>query len=232
MGPHYGVSYMFNALLQKLDDLPVSTTERYWPRVQRAWQMTPDWLKRLLPDTQAWRLSLKLALSAHGRSRQRFFAVTNNDVFGAVRINLQGREPEGVVQPGEYSPLIHWLEQQLLSLRCAQTGEPVALEVARSADHYDGPFAGELPDLMVRWNQEVPVNRVRLPGGDEVAIPYQGARTGDHRGDGLGRLYCLNGNPRGQRAVIRNIDIAPTVAALLGIDPGDLPGSPIPEICP
>jgi predicted AlkP superfamily phosphohydrolase/phosphomutase len=187
-------------------------------------------LKQLLPDTQAWRLSLKTALSARGRSQQRFFAVTNNDVFGAVRINLQGREPDGIVTADEYPPLIQWLEQQLLSLRCALTGRQVALEVVRSADFYDGPFAGDLPDLMVKWNQEVPINRVKLPFGGDLAIPYQGIRTGDHRGNGLGRLYHRNSLHRGERAAIRNVDIAPTVATLLGIDPSDFAGTPAPGI--
>jgi predicted AlkP superfamily phosphohydrolase/phosphomutase len=228
MGPHYGISYMFNALLQKLDGQQVAATERYWPRVQRAWQRTPEWLKHLLPDTQAWRLSLKTALSAHGRSQQRFFAVTNNDVFGAVRINLHGREPSGTVTKDEYPSLIRWLEQQLLSLRCSRTGQRVALEVVRSADIYDGPFAGDLPDLMVKWNQEVPINRVILPSGEELAIPYQGIRTGDHRGDGLGRLYLYHRNTllRDERAAIRNIDIAPTIATLLNIDSSDFAGTP------
>ncbi len=230
MGPHYGISYMLNAVLQRLDGVPVPQFERRWSSVQKAWQATPSWVKNLLPDLQQSRLELKMTLAARGRSRQRFFAVTNNDVFGAVRINKEGREPQGMVPDDQFHATLEWLKEQLLMLRCARTGESVILDVVRTADVYDGPYGDELPDLLLKWNQSIPVHAVKFPDGSILEVPYKGARTGDHRGDALGRLYYLGGTQTGEQGSIRNIDIAPTVSALFGVPDDKLPGQVVPGI--
>ncbi len=50
----------------------------------------------------------------------------NNELFGAVRINLVGREPRGRVARGqEYDELLGWLSERLLELEDADTGRPL-----------------------------------------------------------------------------------------------------------
>lgn len=224
MGPHYGIAYMLNSVLQKLDGCPVPTFEKRWSSVQKAWQATPAWLKKILPNMQPLRLELKMTLAARGRSKQRFFAVTNNDVFGAVRVNKVGREPRGLVSHDEYPVILEWLAEQLLALRCAQSGEPVVLDVVRTADVYDGAYLDELPDLLLKWNQSLPIHAVKFPDGSILEVPYEGARSGDHRGDALGRLYHLGGEHSGDQGSIRNIDLATTISAMLGAPNDVLPG--------
>jgi len=227
MGPHYGISYMLDAVLERLDHQPVSREKRIWGRAQSVWQATPDWIKRHLPPTQSIRAGLKDALMSRGRQRRRFFAVSNNDVYGAIRINLLGREPRGCVTQSEFPALIDWLKENLLALRCSETGEPVALEVVFTPDLYGGPFLEQMPDLLIRWNQSLPIESVSLPDGGQLRLAYRGARTGDHRGEGVGRLYYLGGSQAGAHDPARNIDIAPTVAALLNISIASLPGKVI-----
>jgi predicted AlkP superfamily phosphohydrolase/phosphomutase len=231
IGPHYGVSYMLDEILRVLDHTPVSRSHAIWSSARLLWQKTPALFKRVLPPTQGVRSGLKDRLLSRGREKRRFFAVTNNDVFGAIRVNLEGREPNGCVSPFDYSLLLEWLTERLMALRCADTGEAVVLEVKRTAELYDGPFCSEMPDLLVRWNQALPIESVAIPGDGTVRIPYEGVRTGDHRNDGLGRLYYLNPAVAGTYPPVSNIDIAPSVASLLGVDLEGLPGRKIGTIC-
>ena len=62
----------------------------------------------------------------------RFFALPS-DVGGLVRINLQGREPEGIVRQGaEFDGLCDELVDALCSLEDVETGEPIIAAVDRT----------------------------------------------------------------------------------------------------
>lgn len=68
---------------------------------------------------------------------------------GRVYVNLQGREPEGVVQPGaEYDELIDRLKDFLLNLQDPESGENVTETVERGRDIYHGPCLDIAPDLV------------------------------------------------------------------------------------
>src|SRR6266545_1653431 len=59
------------------------------------------------------------------RCRMRAFAVPSNNMTGAIRINLKGREPEGRVGPGiEYEALRQEIIDGLLALENPETGRP------------------------------------------------------------------------------------------------------------
>ena len=66
------------------------------------------WASR--PDSNPW-------------CRMRAFAVPSNNMTGAIRINLKGREPEGLVEPGvEYEALRQEIIDALLALENPETG--------------------------------------------------------------------------------------------------------------
>ena len=60
------------------------------------------------------------------------------DLQGYVRINLSGRELEGIVPPSEYDALCERLVAGLMSFRDAETGDPVVAEVRRPVEVF-GP---------------------------------------------------------------------------------------------
>jgi predicted AlkP superfamily phosphohydrolase/phosphomutase len=158
------------------------------------------------------------------------FAVNNGEMFGAIRVNLVGREPSGRVEPGrDYQDFCRKLGDDLLALVNADTGAPVARRVLRTADVHAGPRIEALPDLLVEWNTEEPIDAVRSPRFGTLRKPYVGPRTGHHRREGF--LLC-----RGPAVVpgelaepVEIVDVAPTIAALLGVELNDVDGHAIAE---
>src|SRR4030095_815246 len=118
MGPYYAGSHLLDLVIERLgvngmySAPPASTTGG--SRMGRLlWT-----LRYLLPSKLRLELRSRLPKLAvtlrrwinHPDSnpwcRMRAFAVPSNNMTGAIRINLKGREPEGLVEPGvEYEAL-------------------------------------------------------------------------------------------------------------------------------
>jgi len=118
------------------------------------------------------------------RKRRRFFAVPNNNLSGAVRINVQGRESVGLVAPGvEYDETLDWIERGLRQFVNTDTGEPVVADFIRTRAVYDGPRAHALPDVLVSWNRSAPIERIASPSSGDIRIRPRDVvdtRSGDH----------------------------------------------------
>jgi predicted AlkP superfamily phosphohydrolase/phosphomutase len=65
-----------------------------------------------------------------------------------VRINLRGREPDGVVAPADYEQVRNELIELLRAVRTPDSG-PVFESVARREDLFEGPYVEEAPDIIV-----------------------------------------------------------------------------------
>jgi hypothetical protein len=78
---------------------------------------------------------------------------------GYIRINLRGREPEGIVEPGrEYEELVDRIADDF-----AQLKSPVASKIRRVAE-LSGGVPLHLPDIMVSWQErETPWEEVEHP---------------------------------------------------------------------
>ena len=105
--------------------------------------------------------------------------------YGFVRINLAGREAQGIVSPDEYEKTCDLVEEAIRALTTVD-GRPVALDVVRPprGSHPDG-----LPDLVVHWTDaafEVPA----VVGGVEVPA-IRREQTGQHAWDG----FCIAAGP-------------------------------------
>jgi hypothetical protein len=97
--------------------------------------------------------------------RARAFAVPSNNMTGAIRINLRGREPEGVVEPGaEYEAFRREIAAALTVLENPETGRPAVRWVARVEELYEGPRLRDMPDLFVEWDHGARSPRSVLPG--------------------------------------------------------------------
>jgi predicted AlkP superfamily phosphohydrolase/phosphomutase len=164
--------------------------------------------------------------------RRRCFSVPNNDAFGAIRVNVAGRDPRGTIRPGpELETLCESLTRDLLDLVNPASGRPAIRTVLRSAHLYDGPNRDDLPDLLVEWNQEAPVEAVSSAKLGLVERRYDGHRTGDHRAAGL---FLATGPGIARRRLdlpVSIMDFAPTICALLEVEPRDMDGRPIGELC-
>ncbi|ULA64038.1 MAG: hypothetical protein LZF86_110738 [Nitrospira sp.] len=69
-----------------------------------------------------------------------------------VRVNLRGREPQGIVEPGgEYERLLNQIEADLRQLVDVRSGKPAVERVIRTADAFRCASPTVLPDLSVEW---------------------------------------------------------------------------------
>jgi predicted AlkP superfamily phosphohydrolase/phosphomutase len=158
----------------------------------------------------------------------RAFALPS-DMTSYVRVNLAGREPEGIVRPGaEYDRLCDEICATLGAVTDDDTGGSAVERIVRMTDLIGGPIDGELPDICVVWQDGHLVRRFQLPGHGTVDAPRTDDRTGQHRH--LGFMLGAGGGIENSREEGSGgiLDVAPTALALLGIDqPADLSGRPI-----
>jgi predicted AlkP superfamily phosphohydrolase/phosphomutase len=67
----------------------------------------------------------------------------------AININLKGREPNGVVEPGkEYEEIRNQIMNELYRLRDPKTFENIIDRVHRGEDLFHGPYASNAPDIV------------------------------------------------------------------------------------
>ncbi|MGH9932007.1 MAG: alkaline phosphatase family protein, partial [Pyrinomonadaceae bacterium] len=97
---------------------------------------TPQALKKLyyqtLPATTTQRLARLTMLPAYDWSQTRAFSLPT-DQHGWIRVNLHGREVEGIVPVEQYDEVCGQLEHKLRSLT-THVGEPLVRNVIRTAD--------------------------------------------------------------------------------------------------
>jgi predicted AlkP superfamily phosphohydrolase/phosphomutase len=165
------------------------------------------------------------------RDGQPWFVVPNNTACSGIRINLVGREPQGVVAPGvEFDAVYERLAADLLDFVKVETGEPLVRKVIRASDHFDRHEPDSFPDVFLEWDRRSRTQTVYSPKVGVVHEPYEHWRTGEHFPDGL-LLATGPGIPAG--TVLPSIpveDIAPTICARLGVQLRDVDGRPIPEL--
>ena len=148
------------------------------------------------------------------------------DHAGYLRINLQGRERDGIVPQGAaYEALLGELAGLVRSLRDAASGRPLAAAVDRSWQEL--PDAAErdlLPDLLVTWAGpragEVREVVSDLVPGWRFPVPAHlpSGRAGNHLGHGwyiAAGPGVVPGTAAGNGDIV---DLVPTAAAALGLE--------------
>jgi predicted AlkP superfamily phosphohydrolase/phosphomutase len=159
------------------------------------------------------------------RETRPWFHVPNNTATSGLRVNVVGRDPSGIVEPGrELEDTYERLGAWLYELVNVDTGEPVVIDVVRADDHYERKPESVLPDLFVEWNRDAPIERVWSPRIGCVFGPYEHWRTGDHHPRGL-LLASGGGIVAGRRREpVDIIDLGPTIASNVGVDLPDVEG--------
>lgn len=112
------------------------------------------------------------------------------DLHGYLRLNLAGREKEGVLEPGSgrHRDYVDRLRQAFLSLTTGEPRRPIARDVLAMPDVFPGARSHLLPDLVVRWEKLPQATRVHSEAfGDFAAEPDTG-RCGEHRSRGFAVL--------------------------------------------
>jgi predicted AlkP superfamily phosphohydrolase/phosphomutase len=177
------------------------------------------WLPKLFPERLKDRVP---------RARKTFKEIENNVDWSqtrayfpsaggrAIRINLKGREPAGVVEPADYEALRAEIIAKLVALR-DERGRPVVRLALPREEAYQGEFAADGPDIALLAEEgfyfaegvERPVLR---PNGTKNT-----EKSGNHQLDGIVGLYGPGVRPGLDLAGARIVDVAPTVLHLLGL---------------
>jgi predicted AlkP superfamily phosphohydrolase/phosphomutase len=150
-----------------------------------------------------------------------------------IRINLQGREPHGVVPPGPaYERLRDEMTAKLQALRDASSGRPLVAGIYRDEEVFPGPCRGDAADLVVLFGEGV--GGMSTQGRPDYAGPISYAAleglSGRHEKTGI---LLVSGPPIRPGASIRAdiVDLCPTILHLLDVPvPHDLDGRVLWEI--
>ncbi len=187
--------------------------------------------KRILPE-KLWANMVRhlLTLGNEWRSSKAF--CVPNDFSGAIRINLRGREPNGLVEPGEeYDRLCDELIRELTSLVNPDTGRKAVSTVLRVDKLFQGENLWDLPDLLVVWNRDKPINAMFSPRIGTVRGEIPDKRMGAHKPEGI---LIAAGKEIGSSSTFEGghiMDIAPTILHLMGcLVPQDMDGKVLTDI--
>lgn len=159
------------------------------------------------PSTQAWNRTLAYQ-SASG---------------GGVSLNLQGREPGGVVAPADFERTRDRVRDALLAYRDPATGATPISRVTYREDLPAGPYADLAPDLIAG-----PASGWSFAHTDAVSAPTEWP-SGSHRGTGILVAHggAIGSGDIGSRYIG---DLAPTALAFCGLQVPGLDGRAIEEI--
>ena len=135
------------------------------------------------------------------------------DHYG-IRINRKGREPKGIVSPGEESQkILNDLREQLLGLRFPHNGRPVITDLREGQEVYRGPFAHRAPDLITFMGvgNPHPSYFAREVFRDSLVT------TGAHMRDGIFIAWGPGIRQNHSLGRVNIVDVAPTATYTLGI---------------
>jgi predicted AlkP superfamily phosphohydrolase/phosphomutase len=186
---------------------------------------------RPLPPKVVRAITSRMHLRGVDWSRTRAFALPG-DHSGYIRLNLRGREREGVVDPGEADALMDEIADGLATFTDPD-GAPAVASVHRIAQHLaPGAKRDRLPDLVVEWSDRpsLGVTGASSPRFGDVARRGAGtSRPGNHTPHAWAVVVPGHSRPAQLSRPPRITDIAATACALVGADTTGLAGEPLLE---
>ncbi|HZW03750.1 MAG TPA: alkaline phosphatase family protein, partial [Anaerolineaceae bacterium] len=137
---------------------------------------------------------------------------------GQIFLNVRGREPAGIVEPGpDYERLRDEIMARLGEIRDPETGEKVVQGIYRREEIYSGPALDHAPDIVF-----IPTRMEYFGfgeyefGSNRVIEQMKRGISGTHRLQGI---FLLHGEPVRAGAWVEGaqiIDLAPTILHLMG----------------
>lgn len=153
--------------------------------------------------------------------------------FGQIFINLQGREPQGIVgRGGPYDREVNEIISRLKELRYPEAGGALISDIHRKEELLHGPYLEGAADVMfsIREYQYQPSIKIGLESKSLLG-PSEYEDSGSHRPEGL--LVMAGPDVRkGAEIIGANVaDVTPTMLALAGLPiPANLDGRPLSEV--
>jgi len=150
---------------------------------------------------------------------------------GQIYVNLKGREPEGIVEPGaEYKTVRQRLIEALRQLCHPQTGQPLVDRVIPGDQVVHGPYASRSPDLHVILDNHRAIAFPLFATDNRIVTRQIRGDSGCHRPHGI--FIATGPETRSSQTVegARIQDLAPTILHLMGLPvPDDMDGRVLTE---
>ncbi|PYT16846.1 MAG: hypothetical protein DMF51_03620 [Acidobacteria bacterium] len=158
--------------------------------------------------------------------------------YPSLWLNVRGREPMGVVEPGAYESLRDDVVRRLREWSDPESNRKVVNRVYRREEIYQGPYTSQAPDLTIEWNLDDGysyVNRRSTGPGEPIfsldGKQRTGLKSGYHRNEGILMAYGSRVRAHAELRRPTLIDLAPTILYLAGAAvPGDMDGRILEEM--
>jgi predicted AlkP superfamily phosphohydrolase/phosphomutase len=138
--------------------------------------------------------------------------------YGRLFLNVQGREPEGTIAPGDYERVRDEIAGKLEAMK-GPDGAPLRTRVIKPEEAYP-EVRGVAPDLLVyfgdlEWRS---VGTVNMEGGETFTYENDTGPDGaNHDKKGVFVLRGLVGQPTGLTEGLNLVDVGPTLMKLYGL---------------
>jgi len=157
----------------------------------------------------------RLLLSFNNVDWSRTIAYSKGN-YGQIFINLRGREPFGIVEPGkEYEEAREEIIRRLKEIKDPDTGERIIGEIYRCEEIYHGKYLREAPDIsfLPRDMSYKALGTLAFMSSEFIRDSY--GLSGDRRMKGI--LICSGrGIKRGKIEGANIVDLAPTILYIMG----------------
>jgi len=150
---------------------------------------------------------------------------------GQIYVNLKGREPEGIVEPGtEYESVRQRVIDALEDLRHPETGRPMVDQVIPGDQVVHGPYASHSPDLHVVLDGYRAIAFPLFATDSRIVTRQIRGDSGCHRRHGIFIARGPEVQSGGTVDGARILDLAPTILHLMGLPvPDDMDGRVLTE---
>lgn len=161
-----------------------------------------------------------------------------SDGVTTIEINVEGRDPNGIVKPGEeYENLRNQIIDQLTQLTDPETNKRVVDRAYKGEELYHGEHVKEAPDLVIMWREgyrgsveDIERPELGMKKGKNSLFETPHRRSGTHK---LNGTLFLKGKGIKKNVEIegaRIIDLAPTILYLMNhLVPADMDGRVLKE---
>lgn len=158
-------------------------------------------------------------------SRTQAYCVGNG---GQIFINVEGREPQGIVEPEDRLNVAKAIKSDLLKLTDKKTESVIFDKVFLREEIYNGSYVEKAADLIFFDSKSrFQVIRFLEFGSNRLTFPHP-VWAGTHRLNGIFIINGLGVQPVRSKEDIKIWDITPTIMTLLGVPIADyMDGEPI-----
>jgi predicted AlkP superfamily phosphohydrolase/phosphomutase len=176
-------------------------------------------------------LTARLEMRGMDWTQTRAFMVPSGDC-GYLRLNLSGRERDGIVNAKDADQLLEQIASGLVTFRDPD-GRPAVKNVEIvSESAKERTQSNPFPDLIVHWSDHLPPHLAGAYSPLFGEVPSSGwgsGRTGEHRDEAWALVIPGSSRSLTPKGPSHIKDIVPTICSALGVDREGLAGHPFLE---